>query len=343
MLRDSMRRKRLLHTLLIFGTIVSLIAAVRLTYELVVRPYGWTVWSSSSDESYFNWTPQDTIPGKNGLLILGSVHKVNYRIPAYQPWMDELREWSYEVFSDEMPTLQQVDSLLVWWHGIFQSFPVYSTVIPNIIPFNCTDNYFPPSYVNKRMLCGSQAFIFRSILQSRGIVTRSGALHVDARARRPLGHSTVEVWVPELEKWVYVDQMIGVRLELVGNPLSLVEVVRLYESGRLSDITVFSMNEYTPWSDFRFPMRYMSSKNFADFFHNAGIHYSSSEMFGLIEDEFPRYSIGYSSYSSEFDPSIQDLEAFRFKYIVCVGLWITSVGFCAISVFMHRRQSTDDI
>ena len=329
--------KKITATLLLLGSIGFFAFAVRWTYEIVVRPYGWTVWASSSDESYFNWTPADTIPGENRLLILGTDHKVKYRLPSYQPWMDELRDWSYSIFPDDIPTLQQVDSLLVWWHGVFRTYPTYSSVVPDVIPFRETADYVPQSYLNQPTLCGTQAFLFRSILLSRGIISRAGSLHVDARAERPLGHSTIEVWIPELEKWVYVDQMIGVRLELETRPLSIVDVVRLQEISELEQITVFSMNERTPWPGYRFAMRYMSVDDIGDFFRNAGVHFNSSEMLGFVRDEFPRYSIGYSSYSSVFDPSTQDSEAYRYKLASVIGAWITFFGLLLLSVCTVRE------
>lgn len=95
---------------------------------------------------------------------------------------------------------------------------------------------------NARYRCVEYGLVLAEVLQAYGFVTRTLALRTNDVAYGGFGqgHVAMEVWLNDLEKWIFLDPQFGVFLsrDKEATPLSYYEIYQEKKSGRFKNLTV---------------------------------------------------------------------------------------------------------
>lgn len=316
----------------VFGiTVLLAVGAGFLTYRVVKAPYGMDINALTSDSTYFAWSPLDTLPGQPGVVALGRSRTIYHRLPRFDlPWVPDVRQWSDSLMGNGSGTLERIDSLLVWWHGVFASYPKVSDVVPAIIPFG----FAAPS--TEPAICVTQVLLFQPILLSHGIHTRWAHLSDELGSPTHVGHTVVEVWVSEWRKWVLIDPMFANRYSFDGMPLAGYEMARLYRNDQLGDVTVEHLGTKTRFADYRFPMQYLGNDTMAVYFKRPGLWIRDRFVPNIRNDE-PRYYLSWSATAGEFEPVPSEQRRFWLRVGFVAVAWLVVIVVAVLALRYRRR------
>ena len=322
----------------VIATVFMGLLALALTFEAVIRPYGVDIKAFTSDSTYFDWNPTEALGRTPSSVCVGRQRPIVVHLPENQPWMAPIAEWAEPIMRDGATTLDRVDSLLAWWHGRFASYPMLSDAFPGIVPLDVFR-----SKPDGPALCGSQAYAFQIILTSRGITARWAFLDTNFGAPGWAGHSALEAWIPERQKWVYVDPMFGVRYLLDGEPLSLRELAMLRHERRFDELVVHHTGRLIPFPDYSFDYRFMGRSDMRQYFNSPGVWYHpwhlSTFTPGFLSSSSTRYYLAWSPEAGPFEPIPSEVRKRYFRTSAAVGAWaLAAVGAWA-AVRLRRRSA----
>ena len=306
------------------------------TVDVVRRPFGRDVNVATSEPSYFDWSPRDTVPGLPRTALIGK-HGVPFHLPERASWMTPISAWAEPIMGTGGTTLDQVDSLLVWWHRHFASFPTYRTAFRDLVPIPIL--LADSSVNNQIVLCGPQVRAFQIILTSRGFISRWAYLSGTTAKGAYAGHIVIEAWVPEWKKWVLLDPMMGTRYIRAGVPLSLREMSGLYHAGMIGETKVVSMREVQPWREHRFPTRHVALSDMALYFASPGIWANPDHLAAdRPETGSTRYYVTWDPAAGTFDVSREDNMTLFMKIARTAGAWAAALIATAAGVLTVRRR-----
>ncbi len=310
---------------------VFALVALAWTLEVIRRPYGWGVEALTSDSTYFDWSPLDTVEGQSGTVALGRQRRILRRLPRFDlPGMAELSAWAEPIMGRGPTSLARVDSLLAWWRGVFGSYPLETDVVPRVIPVG---RFHKPHSVPA--LCSAQAEMFMAVLLSQRIHCRWVFLNSNFGSSDYAGHTLLEVWSPELGKWVLVDPMMGTRYERGGEPVSLREMAVLRANGRLNEVDVICLGTRTRFPEYRFPMRYLATDSMAVLFNGPGLWISEIFLADPRDDEL-RYYLSWRSSAGMFDPVPREYARRNLRVARAGAAWLVVLAGVAGMIWLGR-------
>ncbi len=334
--RKSRNVCRSLVVVLGLATSVLLYTAVTLTREAALRPYGVEVFAVTSDSSYFDWIPPLENHADRPDMVIGATYAIRLEMLSVDPGRLS-RPRSLVGFSPEPAagTMARVDSLMVWWRPRFASWPMYDEMAPETV-----DPEYPVLGTYRgRILCMSQAKLFRYFLLGDGIASRYVGLSTtvpDDPMRS--GHSVLEVWVSELQRWILVDPMMGTRYLLHDRLLSLQDLLELRSNRAMSTATVHYAGRYPrPFQDHRFSTRYLGASDFRELFNYGAVTYvpqaaAADPVDGAMYDnivesptgESTTYHLHWSPDAGLFEPFLSETRRFWLRVIAAVGAWVST-------------------
>jgi hypothetical protein len=314
--------------------------SARWSARCAVRPYGYDVFIVTSDTTFFRSNPNDTIPGQNSLITIGNEYTITGVSRPYRQWADPIKDWSSTLIGQTSATVEAVDTLLRWWRPRLESFPFESDLLPDIIPLAGVPwaTLLMAPRENQHMLCGPQAGVFSTILESYGVPCRTVGLNTtyDLASPEHSGHIVLEAWNDESHSWILVDPMMGTRYTLNNQPLSLLDMARLRHAERLNEVTVEYPGSRLGFYEHPFTMRFLGTDDMSSLFNTVALYYNRRHL------EKDRLMSGPTDFYVYWDPTqagykhtALEKRSFGLNITIASALWgITGIA----AAFMIRRR-----
>jgi hypothetical protein len=329
-------------------------------HRLWVAPFGNDIAAFTSDASYFEWAPTEATSGMPPELLIGTDHPIRMRpLQLGSPPIGDIGGLVRRLIGAAPNTVSKIDSLMAWWRARFARFPTYEQVIPDLIPLDLPALRQPRSVI----LCLPQAQLFRLLLLSQDVQSRIVGIHTSAKCDLQQldgaphsGHSLLETWVPEIEQWILVDPMLGVRYVLDGKPLSLRDMLALRRLRALDDATVvYAGVQRVPYAEHGFSTRYLGTDNISELFNFGEIGYwpaanaGADPFVSMFEDVVlsptgvsTSYYLYWSPDAGAFEPMRCEVRRYRLKVAANVALWLGALGCLAFAYRARRKSRSSD-